>query len=150
MLARGANVNTQASNRDTPWLLAGALGRTAMLAAMLELPARAVRPISLFATGSAAARSSLLANAAHLETIALLTQSSNIDVDLVNDLGWTCLLEIVILGDGGLRHAAATRLALAGGADVNLADREGVSPLAHARRRGHVEIARLLEDAGAR
>jgi len=37
-----------------------------------------------------------------------------------------------------------------GGADVNIADRQKITPLQHARRRGYVEMARILEDAGAR
>jgi len=60
------------------------------------------------------------------------------------------LLETVILGDGGARYIEITRLLLARGASVNLADRDGVTPLAHALRRGHVGIARLLQGAGVR
>jgi hypothetical protein len=33
---------------------------------------------------------------------------------------------------------------------VNLADREGVTPLAHARQRRHEALAALLAEAGAR
>ena len=33
---------------------------------------------------------------------------------------------------------------------VNIADKQGATPLQHARRRGYVEIARILENAGAR
>ncbi len=68
----------------------------------------------------------------------------------VNNLGWTCLLEIVILGDGGPRHQEATRLVLAAGADPSLADGKGVTPLAHARARGQQAIARMIEQAGGR
>src|ERR1044072_9596466 len=35
LIDAGANINAQAANQDTPWLLAGALGRTAMLRLML-------------------------------------------------------------------------------------------------------------------
>ncbi|MDF2114918.1 ankyrin repeat domain-containing protein [Roseiarcaceae bacterium H3SJ34-1] len=149
LLARGASVNALAANKDTPWLLAGALGRTAMLEAMLALPPERAPDLSLRNRfgGSALIPA---CERGHVETIALLTRRSKIDVNLVNNLGWTCLLEIVILGNGGPRHVAATKLVLAAGANVNLADREGVTPLAHARRRGQVEIARLLEAAKAR
>jgi histidinol-phosphate aminotransferase len=85
---------------------------------------------------------------AHAEAVPLLL-SAGIDVNHVNNLGWTCLLEIVILGDGGPRHQEVARLVLAAGADPNLADRDGVTPLAHARRRGQEEIARIIEEAGA-
>jgi ankyrin repeat protein len=42
------------------------------------------------------------------------------------------------------------RLLVAAGANVNLADRDGVTPLAHARRRGFAQIARILQEAGGR
>jgi ankyrin repeat protein len=75
---------------------------------------------------------------------------TGIDVDHVNDLGWTALLEAVILGEGGPPHREIVRALVAAGADVNLPDRDGVTPLRHARARGYDEIARTLESAGAR
>ena len=68
----------------------------------------------------------------------------------VNRLGWTALLEAIILGDGGKRHQEIVGLLIAAGANVNLADNEGVTPLRHARDRGFDEIAALLEKAGAK
>jgi uncharacterized protein len=56
----------------------------------------------------------------------------------------------VILGDGGPTHTEIVRLLVAHRANVNLADRSGVSPLMHARRRGFAAIAGILERAGAR
>ena len=40
--------------------------------------------------------------------------------------------------------------ARAAGADVNLPDGNGVTPLAHAQRRGYTAIAALLQGAGGR
>jgi ankyrin repeat protein len=82
----------------------------------------------------------------HVETVRELLKTK-IDVDHVNSLGWTALLETVILGDGSVRYVEITRLLLAQRANATIADRSGVTPLAHARSRGHVEIARLLERA---
>ncbi|HYF44076.1 MAG TPA: ankyrin repeat domain-containing protein, partial [Ramlibacter sp.] len=64
--------------------------------------------------------------------------------------GWTALLEAVILGDGGAAHTAIVKMLIARRANVNLADKQGVTPLAHARQRGQHAIAKLLADAGAR
>ena len=50
--------------------------------------------------------------------------------------------------EGG--HLEVVRMLVEAGADVNLADRDGVTPLAHARRRGFAEMASILEAAGAR
>ena len=84
-----------------------------------------------------------------METVRLLL-TTDIDVDHVNNLGWTGLLEAVILGDGGAAHQDIVRLLLARGAKVNLADREGVTPLQHAQRLGQREVAALLRAAGGR
>jgi ankyrin repeat protein len=84
-----------------------------------------------------------------VETVKILLATA-IEKDHVNKLGWTALLEAVILGNGGPAHTEIVRLLTAAGANVNLADREGVTPLAHARRRGFAAIERILEAAGAR
>lgn len=75
---------------------------------------------------------------------------TRIDVDQVNDLGWTALLEAVILGDGGAAHTEIVRLLLAAIADPNIGDRQGVTPLAHTRSRGYAAMAKLIEGAGGR
>jgi ankyrin repeat protein len=144
LLDAGASVNAQAANLDTPWLLAGARGRTAIIAMMLsKKPDLTIR--NRFG-GNALIPA---CERAHVEAVPLLL-SAGIDVNHVNNLGWTCLLEIVILGDGGPRHQEVARLVLAAGADPNLADKDGVTPLAHARNRGQREVARLIEAAGGR
>jgi ankyrin repeat protein len=76
--------------------------------------------------------------------------STKIDVDHVNRLGWTALLEAVILGDGGAAHTEIVRLLLAHGASPNLADAQGVTPLRHAKQRGQTAVAEILRRAGAR
>lgn len=144
LIDTGANINAQAANQDTPWLLAGALGRTAMLRHMLPKgPDFGVR--NRFG-GNALIPA---CERAHVDTVAFLV-TTPIDVNHVNNLGWTCLLEIVILGDGGPRHVEVTKLVLAAGAKPNIADRDGVSPLQHARRRNQREVAALIEAAGGR
>jgi ankyrin repeat protein len=80
----------------------------------------------------------------HPETVRLLLQTA-IDVDHVNNLGWTALLEAVILGNGGPVYQEIVKLLLAGGADAMIADKDGVMPLAHAKSRDFIEIAKLIE-----
>ena len=55
-----------------------------------------------------------------------------------------------MLSDGGPRHQQIVQLLVDHGADVNLPDRDGVTPLAHARRSGFTAIVAILEGAGAR
>jgi uncharacterized protein len=143
LIDAGSNINAQAANKDSPWLLAGALGRTEMLRHMIPKGPD-------FALRNRFGGNALIpaCERAHVETVKLLL-TTRIDVNHINDLGWTCLLEIVILGDGGPRHVEVARLVLAAGADPKIADKDGVSPLTHARRKGQTEIARLIEAAAA-
>jgi uncharacterized protein len=144
LMAAGASINALAKNKDTPWLLAGASGRTEIIQEMISLgPDLSIRNRY---GGNALIPA---CERGHVETIKLLLTTA-IDVNHVNNLGWTCLLEIVILGDGGPRHVEAARLVLDAGANPNLADKDGVSPLAHARAKGQAEVAALIEKAGGK
>lgn len=144
LIEAGASIDAQAGNMDTPWMLAGALGRAEMLRRMIPR-----KPD--FALRNRFGGNALIpaCERAHVEAVKVLL-TSGIDVNHVNNLGWTCLLEIVILGDGGPRHVETARLVLAAGADPNIADKDGVSPLTHARQKGQSEVARLIEAAGGR
>jgi ankyrin repeat protein len=90
--------------------------------------------------------------AAHLGHVAVVREliQAGAPLDHVNNLGWTALLEAIILGDGGARHTEIVRALVAAGAGPGLADREGTTPLAHARSRGYREMVRILEEANAR
>jgi ankyrin repeat protein len=66
-------------------------------------------------------------------------------LDHVNNLGWTALIEAVILGDGGTRHTEIVRLLTAAGANRTIADRQGRTPLDLARERGYAAMVRLLD-----
>jgi ankyrin repeat protein len=71
-------------------------------------------------------------------------------LDHVNNLHWTALIEAIVLGDGGARHQATLAALLGAGASTTLADRAGRTPLQLARDRGHRDMVRMLEAAGAR
>lgn len=90
--------------------------------------------------------------AAHLGHAEVVTEliRAGAPLDHVNNLGWTALIESIVLGNGGPRHTATLKALVEAGANVNLGDRSGTSPLALARGRGYSEMVRLLERAGAR
>lgn len=71
-------------------------------------------------------------------------------LDHVNNLHWTALIEAIVLGDGGPRHQATVAALLSGGANTQLADRSGQTPLQLARARGYGAIVQALLAAGAR
>jgi len=76
--------------------------------------------------------------------------ATDIPVDHVNRLGWTALHEAIVLGDGSRPYVRVVELLVAAGADVMLpSGNDGITPLAHARRMGHQQIAEVLIEAGA-
>jgi ankyrin repeat protein len=89
------------------------------------------------------------AHLGHVEVVKTLIRA-DAPLDHVNNLGWTALIESIVLGDGGPRHTETLRVLIGAGANVNLADRNGQTPLALARARGYGAMVRLLEQAGAR
>ncbi|MBB6550997.1 ankyrin repeat domain-containing protein [Nonomuraea rubra] len=144
LVEAGADPDAQDARQDTPWLVTGVTGSVAMLRTLLPAdPDLTVRNryggVSLIPA----------CERGHVDYVREVLKTG-IDVNHVNDLGWTGLLEAVILGDGGPPHQEIVRLLIAADADVNLADRDGVTPLAHALAKGQTEVAALLRAAGAR
>ncbi len=80
----------------------------------------------------------------HVEIVRELIRAGA-PLDHVNNLGWTALIESIVLGDGGPRHTATLKLLVDAGANVNLPDRSGTMPLALARGRGYAEMVKVLE-----
>ena len=84
------------------------------------------------------------AHLGHVEVVRRLIDSGA-PLDHVNNLGWTALIEAVILGDGGPNHQDVVRLLVEAGANQSIADRDGVTPHAHAMARGFSQIISILE-----
>lgn len=144
LIEAGANVNAKDDIDDSPYLYAGARGHLEILKMTLAHGADLESTNRYGGTALIPA-----AERGHVETVRTLI-AAGVEVDHVNNLGWTALLEAVILGNGGLKHQRIVALLVDAGADVDLADRDGVTPLAHARVRGYEEIAQALDAAGAR
>jgi ankyrin repeat protein len=86
------------------------------------------------------------AHLGHAEVVRRLI-AGGAPLDHVNNLGWTALIEAVVLGDGGPGHIETVRALIEAGADPSIKDREGVSPLAHAKARGYTKIADIISSA---
>jgi ankyrin repeat protein len=89
------------------------------------------------------------AHLGHADVVDTLVQAGA-PLDHVNNLGWTAIIEAIVLGDGGPRHVQTLETLLAAGADTRIADSNGRSPLSLARDRGYTPMIRLLVAAGAR
>jgi ankyrin repeat protein len=71
---------------------------------------------------------------------------TEIDKDHVNELGWTALLEAVILGGGDREHTEIVRLLVEGGVDTRIRDREGNTALDIAEDRGYDDMVQILRN----
>ena len=140
LIADGADVNVKDTSEQSAYLIATSeVGPgTELLELTLANGAHVNDKDSYNGTGLIRA-----AERGHAEICRRLLRA-DIDKDHVNRLGWTALLEAVMLGDGGPDHVATVRVLVEGGVDTTIADREGVTPLEHAERRGYAEIARIL------
>ncbi|MFI1227049.1 MULTISPECIES: ankyrin repeat domain-containing protein [unclassified Streptomyces] len=142
LVAAGADPNAQDRREESPWLATGVTGSVAMLHVLL--PAGPDLTLRNRFGGVCLIPASERGHAGYVREVLRVT---DIDVDHVNRLGWTALLEAVILGEGGRAHQEVVELLLAAGATRDLPDGDGVTPLAHAERRGFAELAALLRDA---
>ncbi|HBP90163.1 MAG TPA: hypothetical protein DD706_21010 [Nitrospiraceae bacterium] len=144
LIEAGADVNAQDRQLDSPLLLAGARGYLEILKLILE-----AKPD--FGIYNRFGGTALIpaCERGHVEVVKELLQTG-VDINHVNRLGWTALLEAIILSDGGPRHQEIVGMLIKAGADMNLPDGDGISPLQHARTKGFTRIVNILESAGAR
>ncbi|MFC7307013.1 ankyrin repeat domain-containing protein [Streptomyces monticola] len=139
LVAAGADVNAADDREDSPWLVTGVTGSVAMMETLL--PGRPdLKRLNRYG-GTCLIPA---AERGHVAYVRALLQQTDIDVDHVNRLGWTALLEAVILGNGGRAHQEVVELLITAGATPSLPDGDGVTALEHAERRGYTEIAGLL------
>ena len=90
--------------------------------------------------------------AAHLGHDGVVRQliAAGAPLDHVNNLHWTAAIESIVLGDGGPRHQRTLQALIRARANLQLADRQGQTPLALARARAYREMVQMLEASGAR
>jgi ankyrin repeat protein len=135
-----ADVNQQSSNRDSPFLYAGASGQIELVKLFLNNGAR----FDIFNryNGSALIPA---CERGHIETVRLLANTKNYPIDHINRLGWTALMEAVILGDGSKKYQQIVQILKDAGAKMDIPDNDGTTPLQHAQDRGFKEIAYILK-----
>ena len=178
LIAERVDANARDSHGRTPWHVAAHAARRDAMAALVQggadpraldvqrydaITIAAVRDdvetmkLALALGGDARAITSpydgtALIAAAHLghDEVVRTLIAAGAPLDHVNNLGWTAVIEAIVLGDGGHRHVACLKALLDAGASPNLPDRQGRTPLALARGRGYADMVALLEAKGGR
>jgi uncharacterized protein len=139
LIRLGANVNARERQRFDALTIAAAAGDLEMVDMLLAAgadPRAIVGPYD----------STALIEAAHLARVDVAERliAARAPLDHFNALGFTALIEAIVLGNGGAGHAAVVTALARAGADVNLTDRQGMTALAHAEARGYRDMARVL------
>lgn len=145
LIDAGADVNIQDNMENNPFLYAGAEGYIEIL--KLTIEADADPSITNRYGGTALIPAS---EHGYVDVIKELLTNTDIDINHINDLGWTALLEAIILNNGDEKQQQTVQLLIDHGADVNIPDHNNVTPLQHARKKSFKEIENILLKAGAK
>jgi uncharacterized protein len=145
LVAAGANPNALENDRYDIVTIAAVADDVPTLAVALALGGSARNVTSRY-DGTALIAAAHLGHAEVVRTLIV----AGAPLDHVNNLGWTAVIESIVLGDGGPPHTETLRALVQAGANVNLADRTGQTPLMLARARGYQAMVGVLQAAGAR
>lgn len=141
----GANLGLLENDRYDAVTIASVANNEEALRMLLSLGASAKLITSRY-DGTA------LIAAAHLGHAGVVKQliAAGAPLDHVNNLHWTALIESIVLGDGGTRQTETLRALVSAGANLQLADRNGNTPLRLAQGRGYKAMVEILVKAGAK
>lgn len=143
LIAAGADLNLLDKDRYDLLTISGVIDDPVMVKIALDGGANAKLITSRY-DGTALIAS---AHLGHVEVVRHLI-AGKAPLDHINNLGWTALIEAIVLGDGGAAHQAIVKDLIAAGADVNIADRNSMTPMQLAQRSGYAEMVKMLKAAG--
>jgi ankyrin repeat protein len=144
LIAAGANIDQQDQTCFNPFLISCLTNDLTLLRLVLPANPDLDRLTRFGGVGITPA-----SEKGHLEVVQALLTHTDINVNHTNFVGWTPLLEAIVLNDGGARQQAIVKLLLDHGANPHMTDKYGKSPLELAREKGFNKIADLLLAAGA-
>ena len=139
LVGSGADVNIQDNILNSPFLYAGASGYLDIV--KLTYKNSDTRNVLNRYGGNALIPA---CEKGHYDTVKFLLENTDIDVNLINNLGWTALLEVTILGGDGDNYVKIVELLLKHGANKNIRDKNSKTALDYARERKLIKIELLL------
>jgi ankyrin repeat protein len=144
LVSAGADINLLESDRYDAVTIASVADDEATLRTLLALGADAKQITSRY-DGTA------LIAAAHLGHDGVVRQliAAGAPLDHVNNLHWTAVIEAIVLGNGGARHQSTLKALIDAGANLQLKDAQGLTPLRLARQRGYTAMVNMPVAAGA-
>jgi uncharacterized protein len=140
LIEEGVDIDAQDQTCFNPFILGCITGDVELVRTMVEAGADLKVRTRFGGNGLTPA-----AEKGHLEVVRYLLENTRINVNLTNSVGWTALIETIILGDGGPVRQETVTLLLRHGAKPGMTDEWGVPPVELARKRGFTEIVQILE-----
>jgi uncharacterized protein len=144
LITAGADVNMKDNTIQSAYLISAMEGYLELMKKTLKAGADVHSTDSDNGTGLIRA-----SDRGHVEVIKELLKT-DIRVNHINRMSWTALHEAIMFGDGGKRHTEIVRLLVDAGADINLPDKDGLTPLAKAKNKNYTDIIAILENSGAK
>lgn len=142
-LEYGADINIASDEIDnTPIMIASVKGYTDIVQLLIEKS----NPDMTILNGYGGTALIPACERGHVDVVKLLLEKTNVKVNHINKPGWTAMLEAIVFSNGGKSQQEIVRLLLAYGADRNIADKNGVTPLEHAKKRGFKELVNILSN----
>lgn len=142
LIDAGANVNQQDNIKDSPYLYAGAEGKTEILTYMLSHSTPDQSITNRFG-GNALIPA---AEKGHIENVELLLNDGNVNINHQNNYGYTALIETVALRDGSQVYQDIVAELLKHDADPNIVDNYGKSAKDYANELGYRNITKMLQE----
>ncbi|MFC6345700.1 ankyrin repeat domain-containing protein [Vagococcus carniphilus] len=143
LIDSGADINQQDAIQDSPYLYAGAQGKTEILAYMMEKSTPNQKIVNRYG-GNALIPA---AEKGHLDNVKLLLTDKSVDINHQNDFGYTALIEAIALRDGSKVYQDIVSVLLENGADKTLKDSTGRDAEDYARELGYGNMLKMLQKA---